>query len=111
MISFPMAQAESHMNMVNPSKLMDVHDIHCDILAQCIQDIEANSKKYHLHFMLDVLNYGTAIDIVNSLNCIEMNLANIITMERNISPFLSARELKRVGLTMEMVDVIVKSNT
>jgi hypothetical protein len=113
MLSFSMAQADLHMNMnmVNPSKIINVHDIQCDILAQCIQDIDANSKKYHLHFMLDVLNYGTALDIVNSLNCIEMNLANMITMERKISPFLSARELQRVGLTMEMVDVVVKSNT
>jgi hypothetical protein len=109
MISSSFFVAESALQQNN--NIMYVHDIQCDILAQCIQDIETNSKKYHLHFLLDVLNYGTVVEIVNNIKCIEMNLANMIALERKKSPFLSARDLKRVGLTNEMINVLVTINT
>jgi predicted nucleic acid-binding OB-fold protein len=108
--SFFFDQSALQQNVFN-NKIMDTNDIHCDILAQCIQDIERNSKKYHLHFLLDVLNFGTAIDIVNNIKGIEMNLANIIVLERKNSPFLSARDLKKVGLTNEMINFLVTINT
>jgi hypothetical protein len=34
-------------------------DLQCKLLQDCIRDVERNSKKYHISFMIEKINTGT----------------------------------------------------
>jgi hypothetical protein len=88
----------------------DIQNIQCDILAQCIEDILMNSKKYHITFMLDVINYGSASDIVAKLKCIDGGFAKRIVFERKRGIFESVFMLSRTGVSRSKINMLLKAN-
>jgi predicted nucleic acid-binding OB-fold protein len=82
----------------------------CDILAQCIEDIIMNSKKYHMSFMLNIINNGTAIEMVTKLRRLTNNVSKRIVFERRKGEFKSLFDLYRIGISRVHISRIVKAN-
>jgi DNA uptake protein ComE-like DNA-binding protein len=82
----------------------------CQILAQCIEDIQLNSKKYHISYMLEIINYASAEEIVEKLNLFDYGFANRIVYERRKGIFESIYMLSRAGVTRSKVTKILKAN-
>jgi hypothetical protein len=86
-------------------------DMQCVILAQCIEDIKMNSKKYHITFMLHVINYSLASDIVKTLRLFDDAFAKRIVHERKKGIFESVVSFSfRTRLSRSKLDMILKAN-
>lgn len=94
-------------NISNSSKSVDVQ---CQILEQCIEDVKTNSRKYHVYFMLQTINYGSVREI-EQLNSVSTSLATKLVHERQKGIFVNANQLVRVGLSRDMIEMLVKTNT
>jgi hypothetical protein len=88
-----------------------IQNMQCEILAQCIEDIQMNSKKYHISFLLNVINYSLASDIVKTLRLFDDAFAKRIVHERKKGIFESVVSFSfRTRLSRSKLDMILKAN-
>jgi hypothetical protein len=84
-------------------------DMQCELLQDCIKDVEQNAKKYHISYMIEKINYGTLED-VKHLNGVNELLAHRLINERKKGSFQNASALSRVGLSRDMVETLIQNN-
>jgi hypothetical protein len=84
-------------------------DLQCELLQECIEDVERNAKKYHISYMIEKINYGTLEDI-KDLKGINELLAHRLITERRRGSFPNASALSRVGLSRDMVETLIQNN-
>jgi hypothetical protein len=91
-------------------QIQQIHARQCEILMQCIHDINTNAKKHHVQFMLSIINNGTLRDIERISN-ISHSQAKRLHSERKRGIYKEAMDLTRAGLSKTGILKLVRQNS
>jgi hypothetical protein len=87
-----------------------LHDLQCQLLRQCINDVKVNSKRYHIEFMMHIINTGSLRDI-EKITYMSNTKARRIFLERRRGTFKNPDALLRAGVSRSCVQRLLRHNT